>query len=497
MQNKKADILLISEGAYPYISGGVSAWVQVLIKSLPHYSFGILFLGSQESDYNEMKYQLPDNVAFLKKCYLFEKNHHEDKSQDLSREQYKYINKLHSLFKQNKKMSKKRLSSLITQLLNTKTSIKEKQFLTSEKAWRFITNNYERYCTTPSFIDYFWTVRSIHAPIWRLLDVVNDLPKTSLVHTVSTGYAGFLSALLHYRDKTPLLLTEHGIYTKERRLDLLQTELDQANSDSNEDDDISYLRKLWINFFDAIGLFCYNASDTIVSLYHGARDKQHEFGAEIKKQIVIPNGIDIKLLSQYRHSLLKNKKRLCLLGRVVPIKDIKTFIRAIKIISDSHSDIEAHIVGPLDEDKDYVKECEQLIKILEVEPYVKIIGKMPLTEVLPITDIMVLSSISEGMPLVILEAFAAGIPAVTTDVGSCKELIDGSDEADRAIGAAGYTVNIRDPKALAQSINELLNPKAWKIASQNAIKRVETYYSLDTMIESYDQLYQKVGQWQE
>ena len=71
IRDGEVDILLISEGTYPYIRGGVSSWIHQLINGLPEFKFGVVFLGSQESDYSEIRYELPDNLTYLYVDYLF------------------------------------------------------------------------------------------------------------------------------------------------------------------------------------------------------------------------------------------------------------------------------------------------------------------------------------------------------------------------------------------------------------------------------------------
>jgi hypothetical protein len=67
-----ADIALLLEGTFPYVSGGVSSWVNQIIRAYPEYRFALVFLGSRRSDYGDMKYALPDNVVHLETHYLHE-----------------------------------------------------------------------------------------------------------------------------------------------------------------------------------------------------------------------------------------------------------------------------------------------------------------------------------------------------------------------------------------------------------------------------------------
>jgi glycosyltransferase involved in cell wall biosynthesis len=90
-----------------------------------------------------------------------------------------------------------------------------------------------------------------------------------------------------------------------------------------------------------------------------------------------------------------------------------------------YPDAEGWIAGPEDEDPDYATECRSLAESLGLGSKVKFLGFQKIDELLPKVGVLVLSSISEALPLVVLEGFAAGVPCVTTDVGSCSELVFG------------------------------------------------------------------------
>jgi glycosyltransferase involved in cell wall biosynthesis len=130
---------------------------------------------------------------------------------------------------------------------------------------------------------------------------------------------------------------------------------------------------------------------------------------------------------------------------------------------------------------------------------VKFLGFQKIEDVLPKAGVLVLSSISEGLPLVLLEGFAAGVPAVATDVGSCRQLMHGLPGEDAAIGAAGRIIGIADPEALAAAALELLgNPAAWREAQAAGIARVERYYSQERLFAEYRALYAKgLASWPE
>ena len=370
-------------------------------------------------------------------------------------------------------------------------------FLYSRESWEFILEQNQKNSPTLPFINYFWAVRNIHLPIWKIVKLAKLIGnKGQLVHSPSTGYAGFLATLISNDRDLPFILTEHGIYTKERKIDLLSNnllgykrlQLFQESAENNS------IQDMWVKFFEGIGFMSYNRADFIFSLFNVARETQIIYGAEAQKCQVVPNGVNVKRLKP----VLQNRAEeipqvITLIGRVVSIKDIKTFIRAIRITADELPNIEAWVVGPEDEDEAYAKECQELISILELEENIKFLGFQNILDILPKSGLLTLTSISEGMPLVILEGFAAGLPCVSTDVGSCKELIYGGTKEDVALGKAGQVCQIANPKALAEAYIELLtNKEKWKQAQKAGIERVNKYYTEEIFLFNYQNIYRKI-----
>lgn len=70
-----ADIALLLEGTFPYVSGGVSSWVNQILQAYPEHRFAIVFLGSRREDYGDFRYALPPNVVHFEQHYLFDALH--------------------------------------------------------------------------------------------------------------------------------------------------------------------------------------------------------------------------------------------------------------------------------------------------------------------------------------------------------------------------------------------------------------------------------------
>jgi glycosyltransferase involved in cell wall biosynthesis len=124
---------------------------------------------------------------------------------------------------------------------------------------------------------------------------------------------------------------------------------------------------------------------------------------------------------------------------------------------------------------------------------VKFLGFQNIDDILPQLGLMTLSSISEGQPLVILEGYAAGLPTLATDVGSCRELVEGRAGDDAALGSAGAIVPIANPAAMAAAAVELLsNEERWYAAQAASIARVEKYYTEEKFLDDYRQAYKAI-----
>ena len=165
---------------------------------------------------------------------------------------------------------------------------------------------------------------------------------------------------------------------------------------------------MWVDTFVAYSHACYQAAGAIVTLYEGNQQFQLQDGAPPDKLTVIPNGIDVDRYAAVQRAPAPHAPTVALIGRVVPIKDVKTFLRACAILKGMLPRLEALIVGPTDEDEAYYQECVNLVRFLNLTDTVTFTGRVKLEEFLGRIDVVVLTSISEAQPLVILEAGSSG-----------------------------------------------------------------------------------------
>jgi hypothetical protein len=196
------DVLLLLEGTFPFVAGGVSSWVNQIIRGFPDIRFGAVFLGSRPQDYGDMRYALPDNLVHLQVAYIYgEHDTPPVMPVEADASTMAMVEDVHSLFETDTRAPQ--CEHMFAQLMDEAGpdgKLSQEVFLYSKASWEYIKKSYRRRSTDPSFVDYFWTIRTIHAPFWRLREVALSCPTARVYHAISTGYAGILGVLLKHRN---------------------------------------------------------------------------------------------------------------------------------------------------------------------------------------------------------------------------------------------------------------------------------------------------------
>jgi polysaccharide biosynthesis protein PelF len=473
-------VCIIAEGSYPYITGGVSSWIHSLISNMPEHEFIIYAIGAQGSSKGKFKYKIPGNVSSISEVFLDSYLNQEAKWG----KRYKLTNGEKLGLKSILEKDTNHWENLF-QLFSSGKIDSVSNLLTSKDFFDIIQEICLDYYPFVPFTDLFWTVRSMVLPLF--ISINNPVPEADLYHSVSTGYAGVIGALGKYRFGKPFLLTEHGIYTREREEEIIKSNWVKG-----------HFKDIWIQYFYNMSGCAYHAADDVICLFNKNREIQVEIGCLEDKISIIPNGVKAESYQDLPQVIKKEKGEIIIgaIVRVVPIKDIKTMLQSFAIVKREIPNAKFYIMGSTDEDDEYFEECQQLLNTLAIHDVI-FTGSVDIMDYLPSIDLLVLSSISEGQPLAILEGMAAGVPFVATDVGSCKELLLGINDE---YGHAGIVVPVMQYVQMAHSIILLCKQEEMrkKMGLSGQIRVTELYTS-EKFIENYLSMYQKlVGKrWQE
>ncbi|MBI3876621.1 MAG: GT4 family glycosyltransferase PelF [Verrucomicrobia bacterium] len=501
MSTETADVCLLLEGTYPYVLGGVSAWVDQIIRGLPELKFALYYIGARRDAAQVAHYKLPSNVTALTEIYLQDRLvDAELKPVALPVEMrvalYETLAKFY--LAESKSEQAALFWTALDELSDAGKNFTFGNLLHDRESWEMLRAAYEKFAPDESFIDFFWTARFTHLPLWTLWCDLDNVPRARLYHAPSAGYAGWIGSVAARQRRAPFLLTEHGIYTKERIAEISKAgwiyEADRPHISFTGG--LGSLKQMWISLFMFLGQIAYDTAARIVTLYEGNAATQVEFGADADAITVIPNGIEPSRFDAIYAAHLKRwqtepvEKFVGFIGRVVPIKDVKTLLRAARLVIEKLPETQFLIAGPYQEDPNYYDECRKIVELLGIEKRVHFLGMQKIIEILPKMDVLVLTSISEGLPLVVLEGFAAGKPSVATDVGACRELIFGRSPEDRALGRAGRLTKILSPAETANGLLSILtDPGQMRRMSTAGRKRAEQFYSMGSMLGAYRDLY--------
>ena len=469
-------VCIIVEGCYPYVVGGVSSWVHSLIKQFPNVEFVIQTIAADRSIRGKFVYEMPDNVSEIREAYI----------QDVD-----WVGK--KKHRKKLRLSKKNFSALQSLILNEDIDWKGVfDFFNKEK---FSLNDllmgkdfflmgkalYEKRYENITCSDFLWSLRSMYLPLFFCL--INPVPKADLYHCVATGYAGMMGSMAKLLYGSPLLISEHGIYSREREEDIIKATWVEG-----------VYKNVWIEHFKKMSTCAYNHADCVTSLFEYAHQLQVELGCPEEKAIITPNGIDPK-----RFEAIPGKSEddngyfnIGAVLRIAPIKDVKTLVNAFYYAKQREPSLRLWIMGPWEKEDTYAKEVFALVDSLKPQDLI-FTGRIDVTQYLGRMDATILSSISEGQPLTILEGFAAKCPAIATNVGNCEGLIYG--EGDDVLGHAGIVTDTMSVAGLADAMVQMArNPELSKQMGIIGYNRLMAKYQLSQMKETYYNLYRKMAE---
>ncbi len=469
-------ICFILEGSYPYVRGGVSTWVDGFIRALPDHEFILWTIADQEDKSGKFAYELPKNVVKVHENFL---------STSLNLK----INKNSKL--QFSPIEREAISQMvrsgnpdwkvILDIFNLKAN-KSVEFFLSEEFLTTLKEYTKSDYPYAGFKDLFWAVRSMFLPLLYLIE--QPMPDADIYHSPSTGYAGVLASLASIKYNKPFVLTEHGIYTREREEEILRSDWIK-----------SYFKDLWISMFFMFSRLAYTKAHRVTSLYRRASLIQQELGCSPDKCDIVPNGLNLEAFMSIPEKQKDGWIDIAIIARFAPIKDIKTLIYTFSRLKQEIDNVRLHIIGGVD-DEEYHRECLDLIEYLKIKDII-IPGTVRTTSYLEKIDFTILTSISEGQPFAVLESMAAKRPVVSTDVGSCRELLEG--DAGDTFGPAGICVPPMHQYKMFQALLDMCqSEEKRKHMGEAGQQRAKKYFDIDDMIKKYLNVYERAfKEWQE
>lgn len=229
--------------------------------------------------------------------------------------------------------------------------------------------------------------------------------------------------------------------------------------------------------------------------YLGSKPKSTDINVSIIYECVDVDKFDTFTVSKNVIDKLKKEfninhceKIVGCIGNINPAKGYEYFIESASFVKKEIDNVKFLIVGDISDPQKnyYYQKLKNLVGSLKMEQDIIFTGKQnDIPQILSLFDVFLLTSISEGTPLVILEAMAMEKPVAATDVGAVSEQI--------LNGESGIIVPPKNPKAIAEAVIYLLEHADERIRmGKKAREQVKEIFSLERCVEEHIKLYENI-----
>ncbi|MEV0596388.1 GT4 family glycosyltransferase PelF [Nonomuraea cavernae] len=462
-------VTFVSEGTYPFAMGGVSVWMDQLIRGMPTYRWDVVTMTVDGAE--RPVWDLPDNLDQVISMPLWKSDYRRS-----PRAPGPAFGQAYERF----------LQMVLTPAVEGAGS---EEFLEVLKAlFRYahaggdlagaLTTNES---LTQLMDSWYWNrtdginladaITAGHLMGHMLRPLAEPPLRTDLTHVAMNGLSMLVAMVAKWQYGTPIVLSEHGVYLRERYLQYVNEPVSHA------------VRVLLLSFFRRLAGAAYVAADRIAP--HSSYNKRWQVhnGADPDRIRIMYNGVD-----PYDFPLAETEPEtptLVFMGRVDPLKDLHTLIRAFAIVRDKIPDARLSIFGGVPfGNESYKESCAALVAELGLEDSAIFEGRVSSpVDAYHAGHVVMLTSISEGFPYTVVEAMACGRPVVCTNVGGVAE----------AVADAGFVVPPRDHVAVADAAVRLLKDAALRrrlgaIARGRVLDRFTLRQSLDDYRGVYEEL---------
>lgn len=295
--------------------------------------------------------------------------------------------------------------------------------------------------------------------------------KVDVIHASSNGPSALLALAQSWRHGTPILLTEHGIYLRERYMALHSAKVSWP------------VRRAVTAFLRRLCQVVHAQAHMVLPVNQFNARWERKLGAAPERIHTIPNGVDPLTFQPVTSE--PDLPTISFVGRIDPLKDLETLLAAFALVRERIPNAQLRIFGPTPaENAPYKARLVELASTLNVTDAVHwegpSKGSRPAIEA---GHVVALSSISEGLPFTLIESMMCGRATVNTDVGGVAECLDERQ-------TTGMLVAARDHTAFAAACVTLLSDHRLRSAMGLAARqRALSNFTLERCLNSYRAAY--------
>jgi glycosyltransferase involved in cell wall biosynthesis len=479
-------VVLTAEGTYPHHQfGGVSTWCDQLIRGLPGYEFSVVALVATGAE--PVRWPLPPHLSQLVTLPLWGPPPAPPRARPpRGRTVPLVVQELIDVLLDDDPGA--RFGTVLRDLREYARYNNLTAALSRERTVRRLAAGWqERWpemaarrgarCadTRPTLHDAVTAMRLVeHA----LRPLSHPAVRADVAHAVTNGLGVLPALTARWEHQIPMFITEHGVYMREQYLHHREPGFGWP------------AKNLYLGFLGQVCALGYREAEIITpgNVYNKRWEEQ--LGASGARVRTVYNGVDPKAFPRVTGE--PEAPTISWVGRIDPIKDLETLLRAFALVKADIPAARLRIFGAAPPGREwYLERCRALASELGLAGSATFEGRVPeVRDAYAAGHVVVLCSISEGFPYSLIEAMACGRPCVATDVGGVSEALAGETGADEA----GLLVPPRDPDGLAAACLKLLHDRRLrKSLGRKARKRALEHFTVDRAIVAFDEIYTLMG----
>jgi glycosyltransferase involved in cell wall biosynthesis len=456
-------VALLTEGCYPFVTGGVSTWCDQLIRGLPDHTFELVAITGGQQD--EPRFELPENVTGLRAVPLWGWT---PPARPLpGRRIEAFLRRVRPFFVSlaDASVTHVQFDDGLRYLFDYAQSADLSAALRSSQAAAMLAEVWAE-CAEPM------TVHEVLSALELLEHSLRPLSfppvQADLCHAVSNGLPSLLALTSKWAYGTPYVMSEHGVYLRERYLAFRAMHCPWP------------VKSVVLAFFRRLTRTAYAEAALIAPVNVYNQRWQVEHGADPDVIVTAFNGVDAEHYPVATEE--PDVPTVSWVGRIDPLKDLVTLVDGFALTRRAIPTARLRLFGPTPPgNADYAALVRERIAEHGLQEAVTFEGPIsPVAQGYHAGTVVVLTSISEGLPYTIIEAMMCGRPTVSTEVGGVPEVVDDT----------GLLVPARDPEQLGQALTTLLLDAPMRADfSRRGRERALTYFRVDQMLATFRALY--------
>ena len=474
-------VALTAEGTYPHQFGGVSVWCDQLVRGLTQHEFTLVPIVATGNE--PIRWQPPANVTSVVTIPLWGRPPSVPWRARLSRGRNDAaLAELIDVLLRPPAEAPDRFTDVMRELFSYAQARNLRAVLSSETAVSILSEAWRQRwpqilppataagLVEPTLAD---AVTAMQLLEHALRPLSHPPVQVDVVHAATNGLGALPALTAKWQYGTPMIVTEHGVYMREHYLHLRRPQFGWPVKD------------LYLRFLRRLCTLGYREAEAITpgNIYN--KRWETELGADPARVRTVYNGVDPAVFPVL--SSEPEVPTISWAGRIDPVKDLETLLRAFSLVLKEIPQARLRIFGSAPPGGEaYLESCRAEAADLGLGRQATFEGRVPeIRDAYAAGHIVVLCSVSEGFPYTLIEAMACGRACVATDVGGVSE----------AIGSvAGSVVPPRNPAALAQACIQLLrDDKLRQTMGAAARARAVEHFTVDRAVSAFDEMYTLLG----